>query len=159
MLKIGIVGLSMVGKTTLFQILTHAQSGKVAGGKLETHVGVVKVPDARLDRLAEMYKPKKLVHASIEYVDTPASIIQLSRTGTQSAALKEMNALAHVVRAFEDSTIPAEGGVDSKRDIESVELELILSDLAIVEKRLERLDKDLKKQKNLALEKKHPGLA
>ena len=158
MLKIGIVGLSMVGKTTLFQILTHAQSGKLAAGKPETHVGVVKVPDPRLDRLAEMYHPQKLVHASIEYVDTPASIIQLSRTGTQSAALKEMNALAHVVRAFEDSTIPAEGGVDPKRDIESVELELILSDLAIVEKRLERLDKDLKKQKNPALEKEHQAL-
>jgi GTP-binding protein YchF len=157
-LKIGIVGLGMVGKTTLFQILTHTESSKLATGKPETHVGVVKVPDLRLDRLAEMYRPKKLVHASIEYVDTPASIIQLSRTGTQSAALKEMNALAHVVRAFEDPTIPAEGGVDPKRDIESVELELILSDLAIVEKRLERLDKDLKKQKSPALEKEHQAL-
>jgi ribosome-binding ATPase len=149
----------MVGKTTLFQILTHAQSGKIAAGKPETHVGVVKVPDPRLERLAEMYHPKKVVHASIEYVDTPASVIQLARTGTQSAALKEMDALAHVVRAFEDSTIPAEGGgVDPKRDIESVELELILSDLAIVEKRLERLDKDLKKQKNPGLEKEHQAL-
>ncbi len=158
MLKIGIVGLGMVGKTTLFQILTRVPADKLASGKPETHVGVVKVPDPRLDRMAEMFNPKKLVHASIEYVDTPASIIQLSRTGTQSAALKEMNALAHVVRAFEDSTIPAEGGVDPKRDIESVELELILSDLAIVEKRLERLDKDIKKQKNPALEKEHQAL-
>ncbi len=160
MLKIGIVGLSQVGKTTLFQILTHTERGKLAAGKPETHVGVVKVPDPRLDRLAEMYHPKKTIHASIEYVDTPASVIQLARTGTQSAALKEMDALAHVVRAFEESSIPVEGGeVDPRRDIESVELELILSDLAIVEKRLDRLEKDLKKQKNPALEKERQALA
>ncbi|MCL5005222.1 MAG: redox-regulated ATPase YchF [Acidobacteria bacterium] len=159
MLRIGIVGLSLVGKTTLFRILTHAQTGKVPGGKPEAHVGVVKVPDPRLDRLAEMFHPQKVIHASIEYVDTPASVIQLARTGTQAAALKEMNALAHVVRVFEDSTIPVEGdAVDPKRDTESVELELILSDLAIVEKRLERLDKDLKKQKSPALEKEHLAL-
>ena len=159
MLKIGIVGLSLVGKTTLFQILTHSHSSKIASGKPETHVGVVKVPDARLDRLAEMFHPQKLVHASIEYVDTPSSVIQLARTGTQSAALKEMDALVHVVRAFEDSAIPAEGGsVDPRRDVESVELELILSDLAVVEKRLERLEKDIKKQKNPALEMERQAL-
>lgn len=159
MLKTGIVGLSMVGKTTLFKILTHAQSDRLASGRPEAHLGVVKVPDARLDRLAEMFNPKKLVHTSIEYVDTPASVIQLARTGTQSAALKEMDALAHVVRAFEDPAIPAESAtVDPKRDIESVELELVLSDLAIVEKRLERLDKDIKKQKSAPLEKEQQSL-
>lgn len=159
MLKIGIVGLNMVGKTTLFKILTRARGDKLAGGKPEAHLGVVKVPDARLDCLAGMFNPKKLVHASIEYVDTPASVIQLARTGTQSAALKEMDALVHVVRVFEDPAIPAEGGnVDARRDIESVELELVLSDLAIIEKRLERLDKDIKKQKNPALEKEHQAL-
>ncbi len=159
MLKIGIVGLNMVGKTTLFKILTHAHGGKVASGKPEAHLGVVKVPDARLDRLAEMFHPQKTIHASIEYVDTPASVIQLARTGTQAAALKEMNALIHMVRAFEDEAIPVEGDVvDPKRDIESVELELVLSDLAIIEKRLERLEKDLKKQKNPALEKENQAL-
>jgi ribosome-binding ATPase len=158
-LKIGIVGLNMVGKTTLFKILTHAHGSKLASGKPEAHLGVVKVPDDRLDRLADMFNPKKLVHASIEYVDTPGSVIQLARTGTQSAALKEMDALVHVVRAFEDPSIPAEGGtVDPRRDIESVELELVLSDLAIIEKRLERLDKDIKKQKNPELEKEHQSL-
>ena len=159
MLKIGIVGLNMVGKTTLFKILTHSHGSKLASGKPEAHLGVVKVPDARLDRLAEMFHPQKLVHASIEYVDTPASVIQLARTGTQSAALKEMNALIHVVRAFEDPAIPVDGDVvDPKRDIESVELELVLSDLAIIEKRLERLEKDIKKQKNPALEKENQAL-
>ncbi len=159
MLKIGIVGLNMVGKTTLFKILTHARDEKLASGKPEAHVGVVKVPDERLDHLAGMFKPQKLVHASIEYVDTPASVIQLARTGTQSQALKEMNALIHVVRAFEDPATPVDGEtVDPKRDIESVELELVLSDLDIVEKRLERLEKDIKKQKNPALEKEHLSL-
>jgi ribosome-binding ATPase len=158
-LKIGIVGLNMVGKTTLFKILTHAHGDKLASGKPEAHVGVVKVPDERLDHLAGMFKPQKLVHAGIEYVDTAGSVIQLARTGTQSQALKEMNALIHVVRAFEDPAIPGDGEtVDPKRDIDSVELELVLSDLAIIEKRLERLEKDIKKQKNPALEKEHQSL-
>jgi GTP-binding protein YchF len=158
-LKIGIVGLNMVGKTTLFKILTHAHGSKLTSGKPEAHLGVVKVPDARLDRLAEMFHPQKTIHASIEYVDTPASVIQLARTGTQSAALKEMHALIHVVRAFEDPAIPVDGEtVDPKRDIESVELELVLSDLAIIEKRLERLERDIKKQKNPALEKENQAL-
>src|SRR5579884_2834339 len=156
-LKIGIVGLNMVGKTTLFKILTHAHGTSLATGRPEAHLGVVKVPDPRLDRLAEMFKPQKVVHASIEYVDTPASVIQLARTGTQSAALKEMDALVHVVRVFEDPAIPVDGDtVDPKRDIETVELELVLSDLAIIEKRLERLDKDIKKQKKQALEAQKP---
>jgi hypothetical protein len=112
------------------------------------------VPDPRLDRLVEMFHRQKTVHATIEYVDTPGSIIELARTGVQSQTLRELNALAHVVRAFEDEAIPAAGGaVHPQRDIENVELELMLSDLAVVEKRVERLEKDLKKQKNPSLEK------
>ena len=123
-------------------------------------MGVVHVPDPRLDRLAEMFHPKKTVHASVEYVDTPGSIIELARSGTQGAALRDMDALAHVVRAFEDEALPhPSGSVDPLRDIESVELELILSDLASVEKRIERLEKDIKKQKNPALEKEQQVLA
>ncbi len=153
MLRIGIVGLPLTGKTTLFQILTHAHGG-MGSGKLEAHVGVVRVPDARLDRLSALFKPQKTVYANIEYMDMPGSVIDLARTGVQSQALRELDALVHVVRAFEDEAIPAEGGsVDPKRDIENVELELILSDLAVVEKRLERLGKDIKKQKSPALEK------
>jgi ribosome-binding ATPase len=149
-LKIGIVGLAQAGKTTLFSILTRAHGGGLASGRPEVHVGVVHVPDPRLDRLSEMYQPKKTVRASVEYVDTPGSVIDLARGGTQSASLREMDALAHVVRAFEDD---ASGPPDPNRDIENVDLELILSDLAVVEKRLERLEKDLKKQKTPALEK------
>ena len=154
MLRIGIVGLAQVGKTTLFHILTRAHAGGPGAGRPEAHVGVVRVPDPRLDRLVEMFHRPKAIHASIEYVDTPGSIIELARTGAQSQALRELNALVHVVRAFEDEAIPAEGGtVNPQHDIENVELELILSDLAVVEKRVERLEKDLKKQKNSSLEK------
>jgi hypothetical protein len=153
-LRIGIVGLPQSGKTTLFQILTRAHGGAVGSGRQEARVGVVRVPDARLDRLSEMFKPQKTIHATIEYMDTPGSVIELARTGVQSQALRELDALMHVTRAFENEAVPlAEGTVDPKRDIENVELELILSDLAVVEKRLERLEKDIKKQKNPALEK------
>ena len=154
MLRIGIVGLPQTGKTTLFQILTRAHGSGIGSGRQEARVGVVRVPDPRLDRLIEMFKPQKNVYATIEYIDMPGSVIELARTGVQSQALRELDALVHVVRAFEDDSVPMEEDtVDPKRDIENVELELILSDLAVVEKRLERLDKDIKKQKNPALEK------
>ncbi len=149
MLKMGIVGLAQVGKTTLFRILTHAHGSGLDSGRPGTHLGTVHVPDARLDHLAEMYKPKKLIHASVEFVDTPGSVIEIARTGSQAGALREMDALALVVRAFENPL----GAADPRAEIENVELELILSDLAVVEKRNERLAKDLKKQKNPALEK------
>ena len=116
-------------------------------------MGVVRVPDARLDRLSELFHPQKTIHATVEYLDTPGSIIDLTRAGVQSQSLRELNALAHVVRAFDDPATAAEGAVNPARDIENVELELILSDLAVVEKRVERLEKDVKKQKNPALEK------
>ena len=154
MLRIGIVGLPQTGKTTLFQILTHTHGSTASSSRQEARVGVVRVPDARLDRMIEMFKPLKNVYATIEYMDMPGSVIELARTGVQSQSLRELDALVHVVRAFEDEAVPlAEGSVDPKRDIENVELELILSDLAVVEKRLERLEKDIKKQKNPALEK------
>jgi GTP-binding protein YchF len=155
-LKIGIVGLGQVGKTTLFRILTHAHGSGLASGRPEAHLGVVHVPDARLDRLVKMYPGRKTVYASVEYVDSPGSVIDLLRTGVQTANLREMDALAHVVRAFEEDTLPPPGGsVNPQRDIENVELEMILSDLAVIEKRLERLERDLKKQKDPALDKEH----
>jgi GTP-binding protein YchF len=149
-LKIGIVGHSRVGKTTLFSILTHTPMEAFSGAKPQPRVGVATVPDERLDRLAKMYNPRKLVHAAVEYVDTPGSVIDLARAGLQGAALREAAALAHVLRAFGEGGSPDASRIQA--DIENVELELILSDLAVVEKRLERLEKDVKKQKNPALE-------
>ncbi len=154
LLKIGIVGLAQAGKTTLFRILTRAHGSGLASAKAQAHLGVIRVPDERLDRLEEIFHRGKTVHATLEYVDTPGSVIELARAGTQAATLRELDALTHVVRAFEDESFPAPGGsVNPRRDIENVELELILSDLDAAEKRLERLEKDLKKQKNPALEK------
>jgi hypothetical protein len=121
LLRIGIVGLAQVGKTTLFEILTRAHGSGHGAGQPETHIGVVRVPDARLDRLAEMFHPQKTIHATIEYVDTPGSIIELARTGVQSQNLRELNTLMHVVRAFQDEAIPAESGaVNPRRDIDTL---------------------------------------
>jgi GTP-binding protein YchF len=153
-IRIAIVGLGQVGKSTLFQILTRAH-GAQSASKTETHVGVVAVPDARLDRLSAMYNPKKTVHASIEYLDAPGSVIDLLRTGTRvSASVKEVDALAQVVRAFHNEAVPPpSGAVNPKSDVETTDLELMLSDLAVIEKRIERLAKDVKKLKNPTLEK------
>ena len=152
--KIGIVGLGQVGKTTLFRILAHRHGSGLASGKREAHVAVVRVPESRLERLVAMHPGRRAVYATVEYIDTPGSIIELARSGVQTANLQEMDALAQVVRVFDDATGPhPAGSVDPPRDIENVELELILSDLAIAERRLDRLGRDLKKQKNPVLEK------
>ena len=146
-MQIAIVGLAGSGKTTVFNTLTrgHAQTGGYGG--MELHVGTVKVPDERLDRLAEIFKPKKIVHADVTYFDLaapPAS--SEGRVGTeelpadQLARLREADALLHVVRAFEDPSVPhAEGSVDAKRDLERLDFEFLMSDLSLVEKRIERL--------------------
>lgn len=154
MVRIAIIGLGQVGKSTLFQILTRAHGAQTAS-RTDTHVGVVAVPDTRLDRLSAMYNPKKTVPASIEYLDAPGSIIDLLRTGTRaSASVKEVDALAQVVRAFQNDAVSAPGGeVNPKSDVETTDLELMLSDLAVIEKRIERLAKDVKRQKNPSLEK------
>ena len=146
-MQIAIVGLAGSGKTTVFNTLTrgHAQTGGYGG--MELHVGTVKVPDGRLDRLAEIFKPKKIVHADVTYFDLPAPPASTEgRVGTeelpadQLARLREADALLHVVRAFEDPAVPhAEGSVDAWRDLERLDLEFTLADLSVMEKRLERL--------------------
>ncbi|MGH9448749.1 MAG: DUF933 domain-containing protein, partial [Terriglobia bacterium] len=155
MLKAGIIGLPQAGKTTLFRIMTRAHGAGLTTGKPEARVGVVSVPDARLDRLSSMFNPRKTVRATVEYVDTPGSVIDLLRAGPQSGALREMQALVHVVRLpGSEGNVPA----GPARDIENVELELILSDLGVAEKRLERLEKDVKKQKSPLLEEELQAL-
>ena len=146
-MQIAIVGLAGSGKTTVFNTLTrgHAETGGFGG--LQLNVGVVKVPDARLDRLAEIFKPKKIVQADVTYVDLPAPPASSEgRIGTEElpaehlGRLRDSEALLHVVRAFEDPSVPHPvGNVDPWRDLEHLDLEFILADLAIVERRLERL--------------------
>ena len=153
MRKIGIIGLPQAGKSSLFQVLTRRKAEVSGAGKPEARLGVVKVPDVRLDRLAEMFQPKKNVPTQLEFTDIQGNINEVTRGGTQLSVLREADGLAHVVRAFRDENIPhSAGSVNPKRDIESVELELILSDLVLIEKRLERLERDIKKIKNPALE-------
>ena len=162
-MKIGIVGLPQVGKTTIFKLLTQGRVDTSSwGGGREAHIGTAHVPDSRLDRLAEIVHPQKVTYATVEYVDLPGlsrgeGKAALEGQGKEMSAylnsLKNVDTLLHVVRAFEDPNLPhAEGTVDPLRDIGLFELEMIFSDLAIVEKRLERLAKDLKKIKSPELE-------
>ncbi|HEV7809660.1 MAG TPA: redox-regulated ATPase YchF [Candidatus Limnocylindrales bacterium] len=146
-MQIAIVGLAGSGKTTVFNTLTrgHAETGGFGG--MELHVGVVKVPDERLDRLAAIFKPKKIVQADVTYVDLPAPPPSSEgHVGTEDlpaehlARLRDSDALLHVVRAFEDPAIPhPDGSVDPARDIDRLDTEFILADLALVDRRLERL--------------------
>lgn len=147
-MKTAIVGLPMVGKTSLFTILTGVHEAARVG-TLEARVGMTKVPDARLDALAKIFQPPKITYATVEYLDFPAVSKEALRDPSYLASLRVVDAMAHVLRIFDSDTVPHEkGSVDAVRDFEDVEMELILSDLVVVEKRMERLDKDRKKIKN-----------
>ncbi|MEW5977236.1 MAG: redox-regulated ATPase YchF [Acidobacteriota bacterium] len=155
-MKAGIIGFSSVGKTTLFKILTkaHIDTLKFAGGRQEEHIGVATVPDKRLEQLAELFQPKKTTFATVEYVDVAGLVKGESKEASHLGNVKNVDALVHVVRAFEDDAIPhPEGSLNPQRDIANLDLELLLSDLAIAEKRIERLEKDVRKMKNPLLEK------
>jgi ribosome-binding ATPase len=153
-MKTGIIGLPQVGKTSLFRILTKANLSEQAySNPREAHVGVAKVPDDRLDRLAAVYRPKKLTHASVEYVDVGAIGQDALKESGYIGHLRNVDALAHVVRAFDDPSIPHVGSIDPLRDIGNVEFDLMVSDLGQIEKRLERVEKDLKKMRTSDLEK------
>ncbi len=152
-MKTGIIGLPQVGKTSLFRILTKAHSTPSHANPREAHVGVAKVPDDRLDRLAAQYNPKKLTHASVEYVDLGAIGQEALKESGYLGHLRQVDAIAHVVRAFEDDSIPHAGPIDPLRDIKNVEFDLMVSDLGQIEKRLERVEKDLKKMRSADLEK------
>jgi GTP-binding protein YchF len=149
MLRAGLIGLGSSGKTTLFRLMTSAREAPRGGhhGKTEANVGVSRVLDERLDRLSAMYNPRKKTPATVEFAD-------IAGTGHSGAArdlldvapFRNADALLHVVRLFRDATIPhPAGSIDPVRDVQTMEDELILADLGVVERRLERLDKDLKK--------------
>src|SRR6266850_3242899 len=152
MLRAALIGLDGNGKTTLFQLMTAARDAP--RGKGDVNIGISKVPDARLDRLTAMYNPRKRVPATVEFTD----IIGPARTGAQAlvdvAAYKNADALVHVVRAFHDEAVPhPSGSVDPARDAQTMEDELILADLGVLERRLERIEKDLKRARTPELDK------
>src|SRR5690349_12657024 len=154
-MKTAIIGLPMTGKTSLFTILTGVHQ-ETRLGSTAVRTGIAKVPDPRLDELARIFEPPKITHATVEYLDMPSISKENLRDPAYVASLRVADAFAHVLRVFGDETVPHEkGSVDALRDLEDVEVELVLSDLVVVEKRLERLDKDRKKIKDPNLDREY----
>ena|SRR5579884_254909 len=154
-MKAGIIGLSSVGKTTIFNVLNQGKAAVAGSGtrRQEPNVGIVKVPDTRLDYLSSMFNPEKTTYATVEFVDMPG-LVRGKGQDMALGPLRTVDALIHVIRNFEDDSIPhPDGNVDPERDRRNLDYELMLADMASIEKRMERLQKDLKKIKNPALEK------
>lgn len=162
-MQIGIVGLPFSGKSTLFQTITKTLLDPSELTKSEAHQAVIKVPDARLDKLTEMFNPKKKVNATIEVVD----VVGLQKgdsgstqfTGNFLAKVKTNDALVQVVRLFENETVPhPDGSINMMRDINSFETEFIISDMALIEKRLENIKKQIMKTSDDKLKRELPVL-
>ena len=156
-MRIGLFGFPMTGKSTLFQILTGVEpSAHAAPG--ESQIGMTRVPDPRLTKLTEMYKPKKTTQATIEYLDLAGMEKGQAAKVLPLDQLRTADALAHVVRAFEDDNLPhSEGSIDPARDVETMEMEFILADQIVAEKRREKLALQVKKT-NTAEDKKELAL-
>ncbi len=154
-MRAGIVGLPQSGKTTIFRILTQAAVEVVSerGRKAQPNVGVVQVPDERVDFLTSAFEPRKTTYATVEFVDVGGLVRGRSRDLALDP-VRDVDTMVHVVRAFDDPSVPhSESSLDPERDIRNFDAELILADLASIEKRLERLNKDLKKLKDADLER------
>ncbi len=152
-MKVGIIGLSNTGKTTVFNALTgqNLETPIYPATTGDAHRGIVKVPDLRLDKLSEIFKPKKTTHATIEYIDyigiTKGDMEQNRKVFD---LIKDVDAIVHVIREYiDDTVIHPLGNIDPLRDIETIELELIFGDLEFVEKRLERMEQGAKRGKRL----------
>jgi GTP-binding protein YchF len=156
MLRAGLIGFPSSGKTALFQLLTSVRDAPPRGGKSDANVGVSRVPDARLDRLTALFNPRKRVPATVEFADI--ANVSGAKAGAQAlldvAPFRNADALLHVVRMFQDPSVPhPAGAVDPARDVRAMEDEVILADLGVVERRLERLERDLKKTNTPELRK------
>ena len=158
-MKLGIVGLPNVGKSTLFNALTNAgaESANYPFCTIEPNGGVVAVPDARMDYLSEMYAPEKYTPAVIEFVDIAGLVRGASRgegLGNKFLShIREVDAIVHVVRCFnDDNIIHVDGAVDPMRDVETINMELILSDMELMERRIDRTKKAMKGDKTLGAE-------
>ena len=148
MLRAGLIGFPSSGRTALFQLLTSTRDAPRAGGKGEANVGISRVPDERLDHLTALFDPRKRVPATVEFADIAGP--SAGRAGAQAlldvAPFRNADALLHVVRMFRDPSVPHPAGtVDPARDVRLMEDEIILADLGVVERRLERLERGLKK--------------
>lgn len=150
-MRLGIIGLPQTGKTTLFNALTRgSQPTGSSAGKIEMHTGVVDVPDARVDRLSDMFKPKKTIYAKVTYVDIAGLDGSASKGGSISGQLlnqlAQMDGFIHIVRVFEDENVPhISETIDPLRDIQAMDSELVLNDLIAVERKLEHLAEEKKK--------------
>jgi hypothetical protein len=156
MLRAALIGFGSSGKSTLFQLMTSAAgTARAAHGRGETSVGISKVPDPRLDVLTAMYNPKKRVPATVEFTDLAAAgAAGGAKALVDVVAYKNADALVHVLRAFEDPAVAhPSGSIDPARDAQAMEDELILADLGVAERRLERIEKDLKKSRTADLER------
>ncbi|HEX5216520.1 MAG TPA: redox-regulated ATPase YchF [Vicinamibacterales bacterium] len=155
MLRAGLIGLPSSGKTTLFQLLTSAREAPRTHGKVEANVGVSRVPDDRLEQFTALFQPKKKVAATVEFADMAAGRGD-AKTLTDVIAYRNADALLHVVRAFRDPSVAhPQSTIDPVRDARTIEDELILADLGVVERRLERLEKDLRKTPSSDLKHEH----
>lgn len=153
-MKIGLIGLPSVGKTTLFNLLTESniEVSEFSQGKIEANLGIAKVPDERIDFLHELHQARKKVFATIEVIDVPGLVKGSSAgkgVGNQFLDnIRKTDALVHVIRAFEnDNVLHSDGSIDPMRDIETINFELLLSDLGVIEKRIEKIETSKKKTK------------
>lgn len=149
-MRLGIIGLPNSGKTTIFNALTgqNLPTGAATSGQFEVHTAVVNVPDPRVDRLSAMYNPRKTIYATVTYADIGGLDKGISEGGLKGQfrnELAQVDGFVHVVRAFEDDTVPHPYvTLDPQRDVETLDGEFLLADMVIVEKRLERLESDLR---------------
>lgn len=152
-MRLGIIGLPNSGKTTIFNALTRSNkpTGAVSSGKMEVYTAVVPVPDPRIDKLTTMYKPKKTIYGTITYTDIGGLEKSIGANGIGGELrnhLQQTDGYIHVARAFEDDSVPhPDGSIDVPRDVNTVDTEFLLSDLITVEKRIEKINEDLKRNK------------